>query len=142
MKGLISLAVVVAFFVTIPQCLGQSQDSSQLLTEQQLVQMFQLAMAPPTIASVPVSNLLQRGRERPPKEGTEEICHYKKILKHCFIDGEFRGGGQRTVQESKVQGHLVHEPLGDCLIEDANTNITDCPNHCICNKDLNFLFLE
>ena len=46
MKGLISLAVVVAFFVTIPQCLGQDADQSpgQLLTEQQLVQMFQLAM--------------------------------------------------------------------------------------------------
>ena len=58
MKGLSSLAVVVAFFVTIPQCLGQSQDAEKdaalLLTEQQLVQMFNLAMAPPTIASVPV----------------------------------------------------------------------------------------
>jgi len=62
MKRLVSLAVVVAFFVAIPQCLGQSQDAEKdatlLLTEQQLVQMFHLAMAPPTIASVPVSNLL------------------------------------------------------------------------------------
>jgi len=40
MKKLISLAVVVAFFVTIPQCLGQDADQSQLLEEQQLVQMW------------------------------------------------------------------------------------------------------
>jgi len=46
MKKLISLAVVVAFFVAIPQCLGQDADQSpaQLLTEQQLVQMFHLVM--------------------------------------------------------------------------------------------------
>jgi len=47
MKGLISLAIVVAFFVTIPQCLGQDacQSPTQLLEEQQLVQMFHLVMA-------------------------------------------------------------------------------------------------
>ena len=48
MKRIISLAVVVAFFVTVPQCLGQSQDAekdaAQLLTEQQLEQMFHLVM--------------------------------------------------------------------------------------------------
>ena len=46
MKILLSLAVVVAFFVAIPQCLGQDADQSpaQLITEQQLVQMFNLAM--------------------------------------------------------------------------------------------------
>ncbi len=62
MKGLISLAVVVAFFVAIPQCLGQSQDAekdaSQLLEEQQLVQMFHLAM-------------VQRGRPQP----KTTVCH-------------------------------------------------------------------
>ena len=49
MKGLISLAVVVAFFVAIPQCFGQDacQSPAQLLEEQQPLQMSLLVMAPP-----------------------------------------------------------------------------------------------
>jgi len=55
MKKLVSLAVL-AFFVTIPQCLGQDacQSPAQLLEEQPLVQMSLLLMAPTTSVAVPV----------------------------------------------------------------------------------------
>jgi len=50
MKTLLSLTMVLAFFVAVPQCLGQSQDAeenaSQLLTEQQLAQMVLLLKGP------------------------------------------------------------------------------------------------
>ena len=60
MKTLLSLTMVLAFLVAIPQCFGQDacQSPAQLLEEQQLVQMSLLLMAPPTIVAVPVSNLL------------------------------------------------------------------------------------
>ena len=121
MKGLISLAVVVAFFVTIPQCLGQSQDAekdaSQLLEEQQLVQMSLLA--PPTIVAVPVSNLLMA----PPTR--IQICHFKNIRKHC--DG--KGGGLRMINftQKAVDQHNEH---GDCSVPDIETSCD--PGHCEC----------
>ena len=57
MKTLLSLTMVLAFFVAIPQCFGQDADQSpaQLFTEQQPLQMSLLVMAPPTIVAVPPS---------------------------------------------------------------------------------------
>ena len=133
MKRLVSLAVVVAFFVAIPQCFGQDAEQSpaQLLEEQQLVQMSLLLTAPPTIVAVPVSNLLQRGG--PPKV---EICHFKKFRKHCVkTDGTIVGGGVRTIKDDGValQRHLA-EGTGDCLAFDT----TVCGGHCVCLGDLPF----
>jgi len=58
MKTLLSLTMVLAFFVAIPQCFGQDADQSpaQLFTEQQLVLMFNLAMAPPPSCHQTVCN--------------------------------------------------------------------------------------
>jgi len=48
MKTLLSLTMVLAFFVAIPQCFGQDacQSPAQLLEEQQPLQMSLLVMAP------------------------------------------------------------------------------------------------
>ena len=112
MKRLVSLAAVVAFFVAIPQCLGQSQDAeqspAQLPEEQQLVEMALLLTAPPTIASVPVSNLLLA----PPAKIT--ICHFKRIRKHC--EGE--GGGRRTIRHTQKSTDQ-HNAHGDCSGSDV-----------------------
>ena len=137
MKRLISLAVVVAFFVAVPQCLGQSQDAeqlpAQLLEEQQLVQMSLLMMAPPTIVAVPVSNLLQKPDRGPkPDQGPKvDICHFKQTRKHC--DG--LGGGEITVVfESK--SYFRHLDHGDCTEGNYDPAPDDCPNHCVALGDL------
>ena len=105
MKGLISLAVVVAFFVTIPQCLGQSQDAEkdagQLLTEQQLVQMFHLVMV--------------QGQPEIP------ICHVTPA------GGTFAQGFILLVNEMALGAHLNH---GDC--EEYNADSDDPGEPCSC----------
>ena len=105
MKKLVSLAVVVAFFVTIPQCLGQSQDAekdaSQLLEEQQLEQMVHLAM----VLEPPV---------------TVEICH--------LVGAPGSGGILINVPQASVPGHLVH---GDC--EEPNFTSSDGFSCCCFN---------
>ncbi len=111
MKGLISLAVVLAFFVAVPQCLGQSQDTeqlpAQLLEEQQLVQMFQLAMM-----------------QGPPggfRQNSTLVCHQSRRAKN---PGQ---GFTLTVNNGKtLKRHCDH---GDCTVfppPDADTMCT-CP---------------
>ncbi len=58
MKTLLSLTMVLAFFVAIPQCFGQDADQSpaQLFTEQQPLQMSLLVMAPPPSCHQTVCN--------------------------------------------------------------------------------------
>jgi len=105
MKKLISLAVVVAFFIAVPQCFGQSQDTEkdagQLLTEQQLAQMFHLAMV-----------------QQP--EMTE-VCH------------RVRGGpGDGVVLTVPVGPALdAHCRHGDC----TEFYLTDEPASCVCGGD-------
>jgi len=108
MKAIISLAVVVAFFVAVPQCLGQSQDTekdaAQLLTEQQLVQMFKMAMV--------------QGRPE------AQICHVDPKSPSPGV------GRIVLVNEKSVQAHLRH---GDC--EDYVANNLDEPGkpcECLC----------
>jgi len=105
MKRLISLAVVVAFFIAIPQCLGQSQDAekdaAQLLTEQQLVQIFHLVMA-------------QEQPEIP-------ICHVTPA------GGTFAQGFILLVNEMALDAHLNH---GDCA--DYNANSDELGEPCSC----------
>ena len=95
MKRLVSLAVVVAFFVAIPQCLGQSQDAekdaSQLLTEQQLVRMFNLAMAPPpschqTVCNPAVKMFLDEQECGSGKEGKVCRAAAKVLAKECRLE--------------------------------------------------------
>jgi len=105
MKKLISLAIVLAFFVIVPQCLGQSQDAekdaAQLLTEQQLVQMFHLVMA--------------QGKPE------NKICH---LSPRSPWDGFVR-----LVNERSVQGHLNH---GDCEQYGASPDEPGEPCDCSC----------
>jgi len=116
MNKLISLAVVVAFFVAIPQCFGQSQDAekdaSQLLEEQQLVQMFQLAMlAKETKCKDGFDNDLDGATdcedsdcsskgfckgEDPEPAGTILICHFSPNGRHCEGEGGLPWTNQST----------------------------------------------
>jgi len=104
MKGLISLAVVVAFFVTIPQCLGQSQDACQLLEEQPLAQMSLLLIAPTTSVAVPV-----QGRGQGPQTGCIKTCGdtKKEAQKGC------RGLPR---QERKVCRDIVEADYDNCSL--------------------------
>jgi len=110
MKRLISLAVVVAFFVTVPQCLGQSQDAekdaAQLLTEQQLLQMFHQVMA--------------QGKPE------NKICH---LMPNAPGSAE---GIIRRVRDEDLQEHLDH---GDCEEGDYIATKNDGqggPCECLC----------
>ncbi len=104
MKRLVSLAVVVAFFIAIPQCLGQCQDAekdaSQLLEDQQLVQMFHLVMA-----------------QRP----DTKICHLTPA------GGALDQGFIMLVNDRSLDRHLNH---GDCL--DYNFTIDEPGEPCSC----------
>ncbi len=105
MKRLLSLAVVVAFFVAVPQCLGQSQDAekdaSQLLEDQQLVQMFHLLMV--------------QGRLE------TKICHV------IPAGGALAQGFILLVTDQALDRHLEH---GDCLDYFANPDEPGEPCSC------------
>jgi len=124
MKTLVSLTMVVAFFVAIPQCFGQSQDAendaSQLLEEQQLVQMSLLLTAPQISVGVPVSFLLKGPGGR---QDTTLICHFKETRKHCGGTG----GGLRTIKSDPAT-IARHESHGDC-----SSPVDDCIGHCKCD---------
>ena len=118
-------AVVVAFFVAIPQCFGQDAEQSpgQLLEEEQLVQMSLLLMAPPTFVAVPVLMA-------PPDMVT--IFHFKTRRKHCPDDsGGFLGGGEITINRKQLQKHLAH---GDCTEDNYDPAPADCDHHCVANS--------
>jgi len=99
MKTLLSLTMVLAFFVAVPQCLGQDADQSpaQLLTEQQLVQMFHLAMV---------------------QANTVEICHMT-----AGADPAEGDGFMITIPLGAVAGHCRH---GDCTDFYLTTNQINC----------------
>ena len=108
MKRLVSLTMVLAFFVVVPQCFGQSQaaekDASQLLTEQQLVQMFHLLMV-----------------QRP--ETTIKVCH----ITPGPMQAEGEGFTLRIPEESpSLAGHCAH---GDCTMY----SVVGPGNRCVCD---------
>ncbi len=104
MRKLVSLAVVVAFFVAVPQCLGESQDAekdaAQLLEEQQLVQMFHLVMV---------------------QQPEIPICHVTPA------GGTFAQGFILLVNEMALDAHLNH---GDC--DEYNANSDELGEPCSC----------
>ncbi len=108
MKGLVSLAVVVAFLVAIPQCLGQDAEQSpaQLLTEQQLVQMLNLLMV-----------------QRP--ENTILICHIPFGPPQDPDEGFTL---MLRADSPSLKGHCKH---GDC----TNFALTGVSNNCTCGGD-------
>jgi len=107
MKGLISLAVFVAFFVAIPQCLGQSQDAekdaSQLLTEQQLVQMLHMLV-------------VQAGQSEDVR-----ICHIPSG----------RGGLGGFIMFTTFKGFEGHKKHGDCECTEDDLPSRSTPCECV-----------
>ena len=149
MKGLVSLAVVVAFFVAVPQCLGQSQDAEkdagQLLEEQQLVQMFQLAMMAKekeTNCTDDIDNDSDGKKDcddpnckkDPACDGgggnsgpaTILICHFSPNGMHCGGDG----GLPRTIKNTMkaIDQHNAHM---DC--SGVHIDLSTCLGHCLCD---------
>jgi len=126
MKGLVSLAVVVAFFVAIPQCFGQDAclSPAQLLEEQQPLQMSLLLMPPTTIASVPVQG---RGKGPPgPEEqggpGCIKTCSDTKKdgRQECkSLSGQARADCRALVEE-------VHDNCSLCCHSSCNAPTGDC----------------